>query len=116
MARLQSSREVDTYQVKGWSGEAMARAFANWINGCDAAEFQEFADTFCNAEHRTLQQQGWQVLKRCIAAWAVAADKGADRGYDLRNTQTVTECQRIRDLLREPDDDHDRYWVQTALI
>ena len=93
-----SQNDVDTYQVREWSGEAMAAALANWVNGADQRDFDEFADKLVLAEHRTLQQCAWQVMKRCIQRWAERGDLGEGRGYDLRNQQTVTECQQVRDL------------------
>jgi hypothetical protein len=102
----------NTYSaVRDWSGEDMARAFANWVNRNGAAEFKEFADTLCNAEHRTLQQQGFQAMKLCIEQWAKAGDAGR---HDLRNEQTVQESQKIRDLLAVPP--LGDMWTFTTLI
>lgn len=106
----QHKADVDTYQVKGWSGQDMARAVANWVNGAGKEDFEEFAQTL-SQEHRTLQQMAWQVMKRCIARWATAGD---DKRYDLRNEQTVQECQKIRDLLDVPP--LGDMWTFTTLV
>jgi hypothetical protein len=106
----QSNADVDTYQVKGWSGQDMARAVANWVNGAGKEDFEEFAKTL-SQEHRTLQQMTWQVMKRCIAQWAAAHNDGR---YDLRNEQTVRECEKIRNLLEVPP--LGDMWVFTTLV
>jgi hypothetical protein len=112
---MANTQAENTYSApRDWSGEDMARAFANWVNRNGAAEFKEFADTLVLAEHRTLQQQGWQVFKHCIERWAKRGDLGEGRGYDLRNKQTVQECQKVRDLLHvDPMGD---MWTFTTLI
>jgi hypothetical protein len=110
-SQRKGQNDVDTYQVREWSGEAMAAALANWVNGATRDDFMEFAAKLCKAEHRTLQQQAWQVMKLCIAQWAFA--KGDGR-YDLRNEQTVTEAEKIRNLLAVPP--LGDLWTFTTLI
>jgi len=110
-SQRKDQNEVDTYQVREWSGEAMAAALANWVNGANRTDFEDFARKLTMAEHRTLQQQAWQVMKLCIQEWANAGD--VDR-HDLRNEQTVREAQKVRDTLAVPP--MGDMWTHTVLI
>lgn len=110
-SQRKDQNDVDTYQVREWSGEAMAAAFANWVNGASRGDFMDFALKLCTAEHRTLQQQAWQVMKLCVEQWAKAHDDGR---HDLRNEQTVTECEKVRNTLQVPP--LSDLWTHTTLI
>lgn len=110
---MPNMEKAPTHISRHWDGAEMAQAFANWVNGSSRGDFIDFAEKLCHAEHRTLQQQSHQVFKLCQDEWAKIADKGAGH-YDLRNEQTVKECQQIRDLLQGGH--MGDAWTHTALI
>lgn len=76
------------------SGKEMAAKVADWVNGADDEEMEQFAVEMVHRTHRTLQQSFFRVVLKCIDLWANALEQG---WYDLRNEQTVRTCKKFMD-------------------
>lgn len=63
------------------------RAFSRWVNDM-AHDNSDFVQAVM-AEHRTLQQQMFEVMIACMAAWA------KQEHYDQRCEFTVLKCREI---------------------
>jgi len=72
---------------------AAARTLSAFVNayGHSTKAFTEQIMT----EHRTLQQQMFEVMLSCIKAWAESEH------YDLRNEYTVQKCREIMSVLKD---------------
>ena len=83
----------ETIQRKAPAEEAreVVRLFSNFVNnmGHDNKPFVEAV----MSEHRTLQQQMFETMLACIAAWA------KQEYFDARNEFTVLKCREIMALL-----------------
>jgi hypothetical protein len=64
--------------------------FSNWVN-CMGHDNTPFVQEVMQ-QHRTLQQQMFEVMLACISAWAKADH------FDLRNEFTVTKSREIMKL------------------
>ena len=70
--------------------QEVVHALSRWVN-CMTHENQLFVQAVMQ-EHRTLQQQIFEVMLACIEEWA-----GTEH-YDLRNEFTVKKCKQIIEL------------------
>lgn len=74
------------------SGKDLAEALSRFVNSMsNREEVAIFVDEVLH-DHRTLQQQTFELFMCCIEGWAKAAEKG---NFDGRNEYTVTLCQRM---------------------
>lgn len=64
---------------------------SRWVN-CMTHDNQLFVQAVLQ-EHRTLQQQMFEVMLACIEAWAKTEH------FDLRNEFNVQKCKQIMELL-----------------
>jgi hypothetical protein len=71
------------------TGKEAVKGLSDFVNNmtCSPKEFVEAN------EHRTLQQNSFRVMWKCIEYWASLEDNQ----YDLRNEGTVKAC---KDLVR----------------
>ncbi len=69
---------------------AVVQSFSDWVNGMGHNN-QAFVQAVMQ-EHRTLQQQMFEVMLACIDAWAKTEH------YDARNEFTITKCREIIQL------------------
>ena len=69
---------------------AVVQSFSDWVNGMGHNN-QAFVQAVMQ-EHRTLQQQMFEVMLACIDAWAKTEH------YDARNEFTVIKCREIIQL------------------
>jgi predicted glycosyl hydrolase (DUF1957 family) len=69
---------------------AAVQAFSDWVNGMGHNN-QAFVDAVMQ-EHRTLQQQIFEVMLACIEGWAKTEH------YDARNEYAVLKCREIIQL------------------
>ncbi len=69
---------------------AVVQGFSNWVNGMGHNN-QAFVQAVMQ-EHRTLQQQMFEVMLACIDAWAKTEH------YDARSEFTVLKCREIMQL------------------
>ncbi len=74
------------------SGEELARAFEDFVNGAQGKEVRAFVETLTTRTHRTLQQRAMGVIMECIKSWAQAAES---ERHDLRNEATCKLAQHI---------------------
>ncbi len=68
----------------------VAQTFSDWVNGMGHSN-NEFVQAVMR-EHRTLQQQMFEVMLACIDAWS------RTEHYDLRNEFTVLKSREIMAL------------------
>ncbi len=69
-----------------------ATALANFVN-----DMGHSPDAFAGQmmqEHRTLQQQVFQLMATCIERWATT------EYYDLRNEDTIKICKQLAPILK----------------
>lgn len=72
------------------NARAAAKSFSDWVNGMGHSN-QAFVQAVME-EHRTLQQQMFEVMLACIAEWAKSEQ------YDARNAFTILKCREIMAL------------------
>ncbi len=83
-------------EPRDWREEAnekartAARVLSDWVN--DMGHKNEVFVQAVMQEHRTLQQQMFEVMLACIAEWAKAEQ------YDARNAFTILKCREIMSL------------------
>ncbi len=65
----------------------VVKAFSAWVN-CMGHDNHPFVEAVMQ-EHRTLQQQMFEVMLACIDAWA------KQEHFDARNEFTVSKCREI---------------------
>lgn len=70
--------------------QEVVHVFSRWVNSMTHNN-QLFVHAVLQ-EHRTLQQQMFEVMLACIQAWAETPH------YDLRNEFTVEKCKQIMTL------------------
>jgi len=80
-------KERDYQKESDEQARAVVKAFSDWVNGM-GHENLPFVEAVM-AEHRTLQQQMFEVMLACIEAWA------KQEHYDARNEFTVMKCREI---------------------
>lgn len=73
------------------NAHAVVREFSNWVNGM-GHDNHAFVQAVM-LEHRTIQQQMFEVMLSCMQAWSQAQQ------YDLRNEFTVMKSREIMTLL-----------------
>ena len=69
---------------------AVVQSFSDWVNGMGHNN-QAFVQAVMQ-EHRTLQQQVFEVMLACMDAWAKTEH------YDARNEYTILKCREIIQL------------------
>jgi hypothetical protein len=69
---------------------SVVQALSDWVNEMGHCN-QDFVEAVMR-EHRTLQQQIFEVMLACMDAWA------KEEHFDLRNEFTVKKCQEIMNL------------------
>jgi hypothetical protein len=69
---------------------ALVREFSNWVNGM-GHDNHAFVQAVM-LEHRTIQQQMFEVMLSCMQAWSQAQQ------FDLRNEFTVVKSREIMAL------------------
>ena len=69
---------------------SVVRSFSDWVNGM-GHDNTAFVQAVMN-EHRTLQQQMFEVMLACIAEWAKTEH------YDPRNEFTILKSREIMAL------------------
>jgi hypothetical protein len=69
---------------------ATAQVFSDWVNGMGHSK-QAFVQAVM-LEHRTLQQQMFEVMLACMAEWAKTEH------YDARNEHTILKSREIMAL------------------
>ena len=79
--------ERDYEEEANEQARQVVKAFSNWVNGM-GHDNKPFVDAVM-AEHRTLQQQMFETMLSCIAAWA------KQEHFDLRNEFAVLKCREI---------------------
>lgn len=84
------AEEQDHWERSNEQARDVVTAFSNWVNGM-GHENAVFVEAVMK-EHRTLQQQIFEVMLACMAAWA------KQEHYDLRNEYTVVKCREIMNL------------------
>jgi hypothetical protein len=110
--RKTKSNGADLHALKDYDGAAVASTLANWVNDMSSdEEFPAFGGQMAHAEHRTLIQKFWRMVKEFVHE---AAENGDAGRFDARNKQTVEECQQVRDRLKSGP--LAEYWRDTAYI
>lgn len=74
-------------------GTEASEAFIDFLNGATNQEKQEFVNNLM-IEHRTLQQNAFDLFMDCVASWAQM--EGTMR-YDDRNQAAVRVSKKIVD-------------------
>jgi hypothetical protein len=72
------------------NARAAAKVLSDWANGMGHSN-QAFVQAVMQ-EHRTLQQQMFEVMLACVDAWAKSEH------YDARNAYTILKCREIMSL------------------
>jgi len=84
------AEEQDHSEKSNEHARDVVKAFSNWVNGM-GHENAAFVEAVMK-EHRTLQQQMFEVMLSCIAAWA------NQEHYDARNEYTIKKCREVMTL------------------
>ena len=82
--------ERDYWEKSNEQAREVVKAFSAWVN-CMGHDNQPFVDAIMS-EHRTLQQQMFEVMLACIEAWA------KQEHFDARNEYTIKKCREIMTL------------------
>jgi hypothetical protein len=82
--------------TKQLNGITLAQDMAKFVNGMGHNNF-DFVKEMMN-EHRTLQQQSFELMMDCIKAWSTAYDHKA---YDGRNEATCKLCNQIYNQFKD---------------
>ncbi len=77
----------DWQQESDEQAREVVRQFSYWVNNMGHNN-QPFVEAVM-CEHRTLQQQMFEVMLACMEAWA------KQENFDLRNEFTVLKCREI---------------------
>lgn len=80
-------KEHDYWDKSNEQAREVVKAFSAWVN-CMDHKNAAFVEAVIQ-EHRTLQQQMFEVMLACIAAWA------NQEHFDARNEFTVFKCREI---------------------
>jgi hypothetical protein len=80
----------DWKQESAEKAQAIVRDLSDWVNGM-GHDNRVFVEALIR-EHRTLQQQIFELMLACIDAWA------KEEHFDLRNEFTVKKCREIMNL------------------
>ncbi len=80
-------KKRDWQQESNEQAREVVRQFSHFVNGM-GHDNQPFVEAVM-AEHRTLQQQMFEVMLACIDAWA------KQEHYDARNEYTIKKCREI---------------------
>lgn len=72
------------------TGQELAKAFADFVNGAGSEEKKEFVETLLK-QHRTLQQESFDLMIETMEAWA----KLPEVMYDPRNKFAVEMSKQI---------------------
>ena len=83
-------KEHDYWDKSNEQAREVVKAFSAWVN-CMGHDNQPFVDAIMS-EHRTLQQQMFEVMLACIEAWA------KQEHFDARNEYTIKKCREIMTL------------------
>jgi len=80
----------DCWEKSNDQAREVVRQFSHWINymGHNNKPFVEAV----MQEHRTLQQQMFEVMLACIEAWA------KQEHFDARNEYTIKKCKEVMTL------------------
>jgi hypothetical protein len=73
------------------TGTELADALADFVNGGDKKDVEEFVQQLTNRTHKTLQQGAMRLFVATIEKWASLNENQ----YDLRNEATVKLAKRI---------------------
>lgn len=84
------AKERNYQEESNEKARAVVRDFSDWVNGMGHRN-EAFVEAVMR-EHRTLQQQIFEVMLACIAEWA------KQEHYDARNEYTVLKCREIIQL------------------
>ncbi len=87
------SEERDYRYESDERARAAAKTLSSWVN-CFGHSTDAFVQQIMS-EHRTLQQQMFEVFLACIKAWAESEQ------YDLRNEYTVMKSKEIMNVLQD---------------
>lgn len=79
--------ERDYQEESNTQAREVVQMFSNWVNGMGHDNKPFVAAVM--SEHRTLQQQMFEVMLACIAGWA------EQEYFDARNEYTVQKCREI---------------------
>jgi len=80
-------KERDYQKESDEQAREVVRLLSHWVNGMNR-DNQPFVEAVMS-EHRTLQQQMFEVMLACIEAWA------KQEHFDARNEFTVFKCREI---------------------
>lgn len=80
-------KEPDYWTKSNEQARAVVKEFSAWVNGMDHKN-AAFVEAVIQ-EHRTLQQQMFEVMLACMEAWA------KQEHFDARNEFTVSKCREI---------------------
>lgn len=84
------AEEKDYWEKSNEQAREVVKAFSAWVNGM-GHENQPFVEAVMQ-EHRTLQQQIFEVMLACIDAWAKTEH------FDARNEYTVMKSREIMQI------------------
>lgn len=82
--------ERDYWEKSNEQAREVVKAFSAWVNGMGHKN-AAFVEAVMQ-EHRTLQQQMFEVMLACIEAWA------KQEHYDARNEYTIKKCREVMTL------------------
>ena len=83
-------KEPDYWTKSNEQARAVVKEFSAWVNGMDHKN-AAFVEAVIQ-EHRTLQQQMFEVMLACIEAWA------KQEHFDARNEYTIKKCREVMPL------------------
>ncbi len=83
-------KEHDYWDKSNEQAREVVKAFSAWVN-CMGHDNQPFVDAIMS-EHRTLQQQMFEVMLACIETWA------KQEHFDARNEYTIKKCREVMTL------------------
>jgi hypothetical protein len=84
------------------SPEEMAQLVAEFVNGANEGDIENFALYLTERVHRTNQQGVMGLFVRCIEKWA----RLSSGEFDLRNQATVDLCKK---MIEATGDIYDRF-------